>query len=229
MSPGPAGAPAAGDTRERILRESASLFAQRGYVGTSTREISRAVGISQPSLFHHFPSKQAIVESLLVQDLLPATALAARLAGQEGPAAPRLYAYILHDTGVLLSSPYQLGGLYTDDVMQAPEFAVHRRRRKQLHAAIADMVGQGVESSEFVDVDPNFVQRVVTSVNMLAIDAGRGRRGPPGALPAQAADFVLRALLTRASDLSRVRKRAAVVLAELVESDGAPRARRRPM
>jgi AcrR family transcriptional regulator len=47
-------------TRERILREASRLFATRGYYGSSTRDIAAAVGIQQPSLFHHFPHKQAI-------------------------------------------------------------------------------------------------------------------------------------------------------------------------
>ena len=52
-------------TRERILTEASRLFAERGYDGTSTRQIADAVGIRQPSLFHHFASKQAIMEELL--------------------------------------------------------------------------------------------------------------------------------------------------------------------
>ncbi|MBW2493378.1 MAG: helix-turn-helix transcriptional regulator [Deltaproteobacteria bacterium] len=56
-------------TRELILREASRLFAARGYLGTSTREIAAAVGIQQPSLYNHFASKQAIAEALLDYDL----------------------------------------------------------------------------------------------------------------------------------------------------------------
>src|SRR5581483_2006845 len=44
-------------TRERILYEASNLFAREGYHGTTTREIAAAVGVRQPSLFYHFPSK----------------------------------------------------------------------------------------------------------------------------------------------------------------------------
>ncbi|MFD8382255.1 TetR/AcrR family transcriptional regulator [Streptomyces sp. NPDC059679] len=43
-------------TRRRILTEAALLFRRHGYRGTSTRQIAEAVGIKQPSLFHHFPT-----------------------------------------------------------------------------------------------------------------------------------------------------------------------------
>ena len=51
-------------TREKILFESAKLFARQGYVGTSTREITEAVGISQPGLYRHFSSKEEIILAL---------------------------------------------------------------------------------------------------------------------------------------------------------------------
>jgi len=211
---------AAADTRERILRESAALFARRGYVGTSTRAITRAVGISQPSLFHHFATKQAIVEALLAIDLLPATGFAKRLAAMDGPAGPRLYTYVLGDTQSLLSSPYQLGGLYTDDVMRAPEFAGYRRRRNELHSAIADVIAQGVEAADFLDLDPHVVRRIITSMNLMTIDIRRESRRPPEDLSSQAADFVLRAVLTRPARLPAIRNQARLVQAEL---DALPR------
>ena len=51
-------------TREKILFESAKLFARQGYIGTSTREITEAVGISQPGLYRHFSSKEEIILAL---------------------------------------------------------------------------------------------------------------------------------------------------------------------
>jgi AcrR family transcriptional regulator len=54
------------DQRRAVIVEAAGrLFGERGYDGTSTRQIADAVGIKQPSLFHHFASKQAIMEALL--------------------------------------------------------------------------------------------------------------------------------------------------------------------
>ena len=46
-------------TRGRILLEASLLFAQRGFFGTSTRDIADAVRIRQPSLFHHDRSGSA--------------------------------------------------------------------------------------------------------------------------------------------------------------------------
>ncbi|MGL5810143.1 MAG: TetR/AcrR family transcriptional regulator, partial [Nocardioides sp.] len=52
------------DTRERIVREAAQLFAARGYAATSIRDIGSAVGVSSAALYHHFSTKDAILVEL---------------------------------------------------------------------------------------------------------------------------------------------------------------------
>ena len=43
-----------------ILLEAAKLFAAKGYDGTSIRDIARAVGVAQASLYHFFADKREI-------------------------------------------------------------------------------------------------------------------------------------------------------------------------
>jgi len=52
-------------TRERILRAAASQFRQHGYNGTSMADLAREVGVTKSSLYHHFPSKQALLSEIL--------------------------------------------------------------------------------------------------------------------------------------------------------------------
>ena len=48
-------------TRERLLVAARAAFARRGYQGTTTAEIAAAAGCSEPTLFKHFGSKQALL------------------------------------------------------------------------------------------------------------------------------------------------------------------------
>src|SRR5439155_2893143 len=127
-------------TRERILYEASNLFARQGYHGTTTRQIAVAVGVRQPSLFHHFPSKRTIVQALLSSDLDEALPFAEALAGAEGPAAVRLHRYLRHDVAHLIGSPYNLSGIYTEEVMGDSEFAPWERMRSRLHWAVERIV-----------------------------------------------------------------------------------------
>lgn len=52
-------------TRERALRVASTLFLERGYEGTSLVEIARELGISTPSLYWHFKSKQDLLYQFL--------------------------------------------------------------------------------------------------------------------------------------------------------------------
>jgi AcrR family transcriptional regulator len=53
------------DRREVILERAADLFARQGVAGTTVREIAEAVGILSGSLYHHFASKDEIVEAIV--------------------------------------------------------------------------------------------------------------------------------------------------------------------
>ncbi|HEY7891331.1 MAG TPA: TetR/AcrR family transcriptional regulator [Solirubrobacteraceae bacterium] len=48
-------------TEGRILEVAAELFDERGYRGTTMRELASGVGVKAASLYNHFPSKQAIL------------------------------------------------------------------------------------------------------------------------------------------------------------------------
>lgn len=55
------------DARGRLLRAAAHLFLTRGYAETTVREIAREVGILSGSIFHHFDSKEAILEAVMTE------------------------------------------------------------------------------------------------------------------------------------------------------------------
>jgi AcrR family transcriptional regulator len=62
---------AADDTRQRILDVAVDLFIERGYAGTSVRDISERLGMTKGSLYYHFASKDdllaALVEPMLTE------------------------------------------------------------------------------------------------------------------------------------------------------------------
>lgn len=53
------------DTKRIILKKALELFSESGYDSVSVGEIARAVGIKAPSLYNHFPSKQAIFDAIV--------------------------------------------------------------------------------------------------------------------------------------------------------------------
>ena len=52
-------------TKEKIIEEALTLFSQKGFKGTSVKNIADAVGIKDSSLYKHFHSKQEIFDTIL--------------------------------------------------------------------------------------------------------------------------------------------------------------------
>jgi AcrR family transcriptional regulator len=57
--------PATGTRRQQLLAIAGALFAERGFKNTTVRDIADAAGILSGSLYHHFDSKESMVDELL--------------------------------------------------------------------------------------------------------------------------------------------------------------------
>jgi AcrR family transcriptional regulator len=120
-------------TQVRILDAAEDLFAERGFAGTTLRDVARAVDLRIPSLYNHFVSKEALYAAVLERGLRPVLDIMATLAeGVESPRAedvitrvmevlgerPKLPRLILHET---LSGGERLTEVLRDWI--APVFA----------------------------------------------------------------------------------------------------------
>ena len=53
------------ERREQILATAINLFSRNGFRGTTTKEIARAVGVSEAMVFRHFETKEALYGAIL--------------------------------------------------------------------------------------------------------------------------------------------------------------------
>ncbi|ADU27217.1 TetR/AcrR family transcriptional regulator [Ethanoligenens harbinense] len=51
-------------TKQEIFNSALSLFAQKGYDGVSIRDIAKAVGIKESSIYNHYSSKRSILDEI---------------------------------------------------------------------------------------------------------------------------------------------------------------------
>jgi AcrR family transcriptional regulator len=54
-----------GTSAERILQTALQLFSEKGYDATAVREICEASGITKPTLYHFFGSKEGVLQALV--------------------------------------------------------------------------------------------------------------------------------------------------------------------
>src|SRR5262249_33653781 len=84
-------------TRERILEVAQQLFAANGFESTTTRDIAREAEIGVGTLFNYFPSKEAVVVSLVDEAVAGAHRRFAADGAKADSLAEELFAFIAAD------------------------------------------------------------------------------------------------------------------------------------
>jgi AcrR family transcriptional regulator len=96
-----------GNRRRELLRAAARLFRRNGFHGTSTRDIAAAAGMQSGSPFYHFPSKGALLFSVMEEGMHSAISrqhAALEAAGDGLGPAQRLRVLVRNHFDVLLGA-----------------------------------------------------------------------------------------------------------------------------
>jgi AcrR family transcriptional regulator len=126
----------AAERRELVLEVAVAEFAKHGLAGTSTEEVARQAGISQPYLFRLFPTKKglfiALVERGFQRTYDTFTAAAGDLTGDEAlTAMADAYERLLEDRTMLLLQ-MQAYAACDDPEVRAPTRAGFKRLWEQV-------------------------------------------------------------------------------------------------
>jgi len=119
--------------REEIIETASRLFLERGFQTTSTRAIAEAAGISQPTLYSHFPNKYALLQEVSIPWFeAMAARLAAALEGADRRTAAQRFCRAYIDFAQEDPPHYFLGLVMPNDLDAqhaiAPRFAAATRQ-----------------------------------------------------------------------------------------------------
>lgn len=147
-----------------LLRIAAELFAERGYAATTVRDIADAAGILSGSLYHHFDSKESMVDAILssfIEQTLAdyegvVAAGEAPTATFEGLIGVSLSAMAVHRSAILI---YQKEARL---LASEPRFSYVREAHRRFEEIWTGVLAEGVEHGEFrAEIDPKLVYRLV--------------------------------------------------------------------
>lgn len=165
---------------DEILDAAAELFTTRGYTATSTRAIADAVGIRQASLYTHFPTKAAMLVSLLDTTVRPTLESARGLHDGSRDPGEVLLELATIDVEGLLASRWNIGMLYVLPELDGEDFEGFRAARSELRGIYRQLVARCRPDLDPGDPDLDLPFRVVESVIPhrqdhpgVAIDAAR--------------------------------------------------------
>lgn len=120
----PAGT-ATADIRQEIQDAAEILFARKGYVATSLKEIANRVGVNPAMVHYYFGSKLALLQSVLEQSLEPLALAIAKMREEDQAPAAGIVELFLHtfsehpDLPVLVAREVMLpGGVMQDHFLE---------------------------------------------------------------------------------------------------------------
>src|SRR5579884_267420 len=141
-----------------VLDAAAMIFAEKGYLGASTRDIAARLGIRQASLYYYVPSKEAALAAICELGVKDFIENLRQILAQPIPAAEKLRAAIANHLSPLRARPH------------ADYIRVFLRHRHELpdglrrtvsalarayHGLVEQLFTEGVASGEFrSDLDP---------------------------------------------------------------------------
>jgi AcrR family transcriptional regulator len=92
--------------REELLRVSARLFRQKGFDGTSIRDISSAAGMQSGSPFYHFKTKQDILVAVMEEGLAEGLRITSEVMALAVPPEDKLVRMIRTQLGTILDDAH---------------------------------------------------------------------------------------------------------------------------
>ncbi len=161
-----------GDRRERILACAAGLFARKGVAATTVREIADEVGILSGSLYHHFESKEAMVDEIITSYLDDLRGrYKAVLAGESDPRV-RLHDLVVASLEVVEAHPHATE-IYQNDVnylAQFERFGYIKNAGKEVQNTWLEVINAGIEDGAFrKDLDPKILYRLIRDSVWLSV------------------------------------------------------------
>jgi AcrR family transcriptional regulator len=150
----------------RVLDAALAAFAEKGYHGTTTRQLAERSGLSVPGIYHHYASKQDILFDLMmvVIDELIERSRQAVASAEPNPKAQfdaliecLLRFHMYRQRGAIVSTS-ELRSLEPENRMK------YVARRDEQQRMIDQIILAGVESGDFATPYPADASRAIASL-----------------------------------------------------------------
>ena len=135
--------------REAILKAAMTVFARKGFVGASMREICLEAGITKPALYYHFRSKEHLFQELVIDTFGHLRKVMLGAAQDRGPLRERLVRIVYEELRLASEKPalvrFILRMVFAPEEQADFNYIDEMERRRE---AIAAVIQQGIDRGE---------------------------------------------------------------------------------
>ena len=177
----------------RILLAAVEAFSERGFHGTTTRDIAAQVGMSPAALYVHFGSKEDVLYRIATSALDLTVDVASAAANRTAGPSDRLRALVLALTAWhARHSAVARVVLYQLDALTPDHLAEVTRKQGEVDRIVRQVIADGVSAGDF---DVTDTIGTATAVLSLCVDVARWYRPGHRRTPEQISELNAQAAL----------------------------------
>lgn len=158
--------------RDELLAMAGQMFAEQGLRSTTVRDIADSAGILSGSLYHHFDSKEAIVDEILRRFLDSLFARYQEIAAQNQSAAQTLRLFVVASFEAI-DADHHAVAIYQDEAKRLTgqeRFGYITERNREFRQLWHSVLEQGVADGEFrSDLNIELVYRFMRDTVWVAV------------------------------------------------------------
>ena len=170
--PGKSTTPLVSERREEILALAAKIFADKGYASTTVREIADAAGILSGSLYHHFASKEAMLDEIMHGFLDHIVEQYRATVDAGGDPIDVLRALVREAFSSLGGNPAALAVMINEFnfLVQFPRFAYLREGAEETERLWTGVIEEGMRTGVFrSDIDARMIYRFMRDTIWISV------------------------------------------------------------
>ncbi len=140
--------------RDLILKEAAQLFKQKGYGGTSMRDLAEKVGIEASSMYNHIRSKDEILEQICYSIANSYLSQIEEIEQQEGSFTEKIKALIRLHIRIMISNGAEVSVANNDwKYLSEDKLKQFKELRRTYEKKFAALLEKGTAAAEFENVN----------------------------------------------------------------------------
>ncbi|UOQ77701.1 TetR/AcrR family transcriptional regulator [Hymenobacter sp. 5516J-16] len=140
--------------RQLILEEAAKLFKQKGFGGTSMRDLAGEVGIEAASMYNHIKSKDEILELICFRVSSTYISQLAEIEATQAPYVEKIKSLIRLHIRLMIEDGAAVSVANHDwKYLPEPALTAFKDARKQYEKGFAALIEQGIAAGEFQPVN----------------------------------------------------------------------------
>lgn len=158
--------------RDELLTLAATMFAERGLKSTTVRDIADSAGILSGSLYHHFKSKEQMVEEVLKDFLDWLFERYQEIVASESTPLDRVKGLFMASFEAIEHRHAQVV-IYQDEAKRLsalPQFAFVDDRNREQRKMWVDLLHEGIADGSFrPDLDVDLVYRFIRDTTWVSV------------------------------------------------------------